>query len=271
MRNWKEGIIPFVAVIAAGTFMTGPALAQSGGCGIERDVTPKPLDEQTWKRMNDIYEDIGEENYDLAFQKLTDIVNRGKGGNYQKAIDIYTTSILAASKLATVAAARIDDCELGAIGVLDLGPVQLKQRRVTGPDGLSIVLVETANRRSSLLDDQPQRLCSEVHSVVWTVTDTETHRNFWAEQGFAVSPAFEFESPGVSDLLDLPRASVPARMCMISDADVRPIRLELLEFTADLGDAAPPPPAAGIWGMRAKGSTPAFVEAPGGIRLEVVA
>ena len=86
MRNWKSGLLPFATVLVAGTLFSGQLSAQSGGCGIERTVTPKPLDEQTWKRMNDVYEDIGEENYDLAFQKLTDMVNRGKGGNYLKAI-----------------------------------------------------------------------------------------------------------------------------------------------------------------------------------------
>ena len=85
MRNWKSGLLPFITVLATGVFFSSPLAAQSS-CGIERSVKPKPLDEQTWKRMNDVYEDIGEENYDLAFQKLTDIVSRAKGGNYLKAI-----------------------------------------------------------------------------------------------------------------------------------------------------------------------------------------
>jgi tetratricopeptide (TPR) repeat protein len=61
-------------------------MAQADGCGIERDVTPTPLDEQTWKRMNDIYEDVGEENYDLAYQKLVAMTERTRGSEYLKAI-----------------------------------------------------------------------------------------------------------------------------------------------------------------------------------------
>jgi tetratricopeptide (TPR) repeat protein len=85
MKQWTSGILTFVSVLAASTLISSTAVAQSG-CGVERNVKPKPLDEQTWKRMNDIYEDIGEENYDLAQQKLLDMVERGKGGVYQKAI-----------------------------------------------------------------------------------------------------------------------------------------------------------------------------------------
>jgi tetratricopeptide (TPR) repeat protein len=69
-----------------GMMASGQAMAQSYGCGVERDVSVKPLSEQTWKQMNDIYEDIGEENYDLAFQKLKDMLDRDKGGVYKQAI-----------------------------------------------------------------------------------------------------------------------------------------------------------------------------------------
>ena len=70
--------------LAAATYGTA-AFAQAG-CGVERDVTPKPLDEQTWKRMNDIYEDIGDENYDTAYQKLISMEERARGSDYLKAI-----------------------------------------------------------------------------------------------------------------------------------------------------------------------------------------
>jgi len=86
MRNWKPGVLPFVSVLLAGAFCSAQAMAQANNCGIERSVTPKPLNEQTWKRMNDVYEDIGEENYDLAFEKLNSMVERARGGVYLKAI-----------------------------------------------------------------------------------------------------------------------------------------------------------------------------------------
>ncbi|NND43738.1 MAG: tetratricopeptide repeat protein [Xanthomonadales bacterium] len=85
MRSLANLKITFALVIA-GVLASGQVLAQSYGCGVEREVSVKPLSEQTWKQMNDIYEDIGEENYDLAFQKLKDMLDRDKGGLYKQAI-----------------------------------------------------------------------------------------------------------------------------------------------------------------------------------------
>jgi len=76
----------FLPLLCLSLMMSGHVYAQANSCGIERDVKPTPLDEQTWKRMNDIYEDIGEENYDLAATKLNDMVSRGKGSKYLQAI-----------------------------------------------------------------------------------------------------------------------------------------------------------------------------------------
>ncbi|MFT5139462.1 MAG: tetratricopeptide (TPR) repeat protein [Lysobacterales bacterium] len=75
----------FLSIIAATVLFSGQALAQDA-CGIERDVSVSPLDEPTWKRMNDVYEDIAEENYDLAYQKLLDMTERSRGGVYLQAI-----------------------------------------------------------------------------------------------------------------------------------------------------------------------------------------
>ena len=86
MRNWKAGMLPFVSILVAAALFSAQVMAQANNCGIERSVTPKPLDEQTWKRMNDVYEDIGEENYDLAFEKLNAMVERARRGAYLKAI-----------------------------------------------------------------------------------------------------------------------------------------------------------------------------------------
>lgn len=81
-----ESLTAGLAVMLAAALVSGPAAAQTAACGVERDVSVKPLSEQTWKAMNDIYEDIGEENYDLAYQKLRDMMERDRGGVYQQAI-----------------------------------------------------------------------------------------------------------------------------------------------------------------------------------------
>ncbi len=85
MGSFKFGAMIFSSVLAATMLFSGQVQAQAG-CGIERDVKVQPLNEPTWKRMNDIYEDIGDENYDLAYQKLLNITQRSRGGVYLQAI-----------------------------------------------------------------------------------------------------------------------------------------------------------------------------------------
>ena len=86
MRKFSTGLATFVCVLAASAIFSAPVLAQADGCGVVREVKPTPLDEQTWKRMNDIYEDVGEENYDLAYEKLIAMTERTRGSEYLKAI-----------------------------------------------------------------------------------------------------------------------------------------------------------------------------------------
>ena len=73
-------------LVLASMLFSGQVFAQAASCGVERNVTPKPLDEQTWKRMNDVYEDIGDENYDIAYEKLVSMEERTRGSDYLKAI-----------------------------------------------------------------------------------------------------------------------------------------------------------------------------------------
>jgi tetratricopeptide (TPR) repeat protein len=61
------------------------AMAQASECGKKRDKLQGTLDEPTWKRLNDVYEDVGEENYDIAYDKLMKMAAR-KGDKYQKAV-----------------------------------------------------------------------------------------------------------------------------------------------------------------------------------------
>lgn len=76
-------LIVMLAIIA----VTIPAqlLAQVSECGKKRGRTTGALDEITWKRLNDVYEDIGEQLYDDAYDKLLKI-NARAHGNYEKAV-----------------------------------------------------------------------------------------------------------------------------------------------------------------------------------------
>ena len=81
----KRHLISLVIVLLA-AFATSHAGAQQGDCGIVRDVKPKTLDEPTWKRLNNIYEMVGEENYQLAYEELVRFQKRTRGNNYLDAI-----------------------------------------------------------------------------------------------------------------------------------------------------------------------------------------
>jgi len=74
----------FLLVIIA-VSLPGQAFAQASECGVKRKVSAGALDEPTWKRLNAVYEDVGEENYDLAYDKIQKMLPRANG-NYEKAV-----------------------------------------------------------------------------------------------------------------------------------------------------------------------------------------
>jgi len=73
----------FLAALAV--TLSGQVLAQTDECGKKRGKTSAALDEMTWKKLNGIYEDVGEELYDLAFEKLRRMYPRIHG-DYEKAV-----------------------------------------------------------------------------------------------------------------------------------------------------------------------------------------
>ena len=158
-----------------------------------------------------------------------------------RALDIYTTDM--DGVLAELSAAG---WPVSGPGTISVGPVTMRQALVVGPDGLPVVLVESTHRRSSLLDEFPDRRCSDPHSVVWCVDDLDAEAARWAAAGWTLGPVLSFSEPAVSEYLGLPRSPVPIRMVMISDESVAPVRLELLEFPDDPGPAPAAPAIAGL-------------------------
>ena len=65
--------------------LTNQAMAQAAECGEKRGKSASALAEITWKKLNDVYEDVGEELYDLAFEKLVKM-NRRIYDDYEKAV-----------------------------------------------------------------------------------------------------------------------------------------------------------------------------------------
>ena len=72
-----------VAVMLAG--LPSQVSAQSSDCGKKRGKISAALDEVAWKKLNDIYEDVGEELYDVAYEKLMKMYGRTYD-DYQKAV-----------------------------------------------------------------------------------------------------------------------------------------------------------------------------------------
>lgn len=79
---------PSLAIVSLSLLLAGgDVLAQSGAgaCGVERDVPTGTLDEPTFKRLNNAYELVGEEQYADAMEHLTYVGNRARD-DYTKAI-----------------------------------------------------------------------------------------------------------------------------------------------------------------------------------------
>jgi tetratricopeptide (TPR) repeat protein len=55
-------------------------------CNVNRDVEGRALDELTWKQLNAIYEDVGEEKFDDAFADLQKMLGRAGRDKYLQAV-----------------------------------------------------------------------------------------------------------------------------------------------------------------------------------------
>lgn len=77
-------LVPVAAMLLS--LFTGNVLAQAGQCGEQRKVMVKALDELTWKQLNAIYEEVGEENYDEAYEDLLKMLRRAGKNEYLQAV-----------------------------------------------------------------------------------------------------------------------------------------------------------------------------------------
>jgi hypothetical protein len=162
------------------------------------------------------------------------------------AIDLYTTDM--DQSLAVAASAGADT----SFGQLDyqFGPLRLREGKCLGPDGVILVFVDISRRRPSLLDEFPERLHSEVHSVVNIVRSVdEANRTWTTGAGLVVAADAVIDTPQLGEFLQLPTAD-RCRMSLLCDPEVSPIRFEQLGFIdggADLGvDLATWPLPAGL-------------------------
>lgn len=85
MNIQSNRLLLTIILTVAAVLFSGQVLAQASACGNKRGKLSKPLDEATWKKMNDAYEDVGNELYDIAYEKFLRINNRARG-KYLKAV-----------------------------------------------------------------------------------------------------------------------------------------------------------------------------------------
>lgn len=129
------------------------------------------------------------------------------------------------------------------------GPVTIREVEITGPDGLIVTLLEpSAGRRPCILDDDPDRLHSEVHAFVWSDTDLDQHIGYWTERGLQTLMDVVMETPGLGALVGVPDEDVKLRLTVFADEpDARPIRVEFVEFLGMPSNSHPSLPlAAGL-------------------------
>lgn len=146
-----------------------------------------------------------------------------RGGH---ALDIYTSDMAASTALA-----RELGVVVGPTADYVFGPVSLQQAQAMAPDEVPFVFVGIDRRLPSVLDDQPERVHSELHSVVGCIDGIDAETAFWKDVvGLELRSQFPIDVPAVSEFMMLPR-HVPIRMSVMSGPAANPPRFELLEFS----------------------------------------
>jgi hypothetical protein len=128
------------------------------------------------------------------------------------------------------------------------GPVTIREVEITGPDKLIVTLLQNdAGRMSSVLDDDPGRLHSEVHAFVWSDTDLDRLIGYWTDRGLQSRMDAVLDTPGLGALVGVPDEEVKLRLTVFADTDARPVRVEFVEFLGKPSNPQPTLPlAAGL-------------------------
>lgn len=141
------------------------------------------------------------------------------------ALDLYTRDMDASLRTAAAAGAHC-----GPVGRYAAGPAAIAEARAIGPDGLPVVFIDITQRRPSVLDRAPDRLHSEVHSIVWAVEDPEAAAAPWSAAGLDVLADLTLRDPSIDIFLELPEPGTALRLVLLAGPDQAPARLELLAY-----------------------------------------
>jgi tetratricopeptide (TPR) repeat protein len=85
-RFTRHGIIVATLSITLLALTGSPVFAQASECSRKRQVGAHALDEFTWKQLNKVYEDAGEEKYDEAYDQLQKMLARAGKGSYLRSV-----------------------------------------------------------------------------------------------------------------------------------------------------------------------------------------
>lgn len=159
------------------------------------------------------------------------------------ALDLFSTDIEASHALAVK-----HGYDASPITDHHLGPVVIREVAITGPDQLKVTLLwQTAGRRPSILDREPDRLHSEVHAFVWSDSDLDGVLGLWEDLGLVKLLDVVLETPGLGDLVGVQDEDLKMRLTVLADSEARPIRVEFVEFVGKQATSRPSLPlAAGL-------------------------
>lgn len=164
------------------------------------------------------------------------------------AIDFFSTDLDRSVALAAEAGHHVSH-----VASYQFGPITIREVEISGPDGLIVTLLESPVKRPTILDREPDRLHSELHALVWSVTDMDSKLPFWQQTvGFETVTDATFEGEEMAKVLGMPGKTIKARLAVMCDADSNPARLEMIEF---LGEPVAEHPS---WPLAAGLHAPAF-------------
>jgi hypothetical protein len=157
------------------------------------------------------------------------------------AVDLYTRSADATLEAAAAAGLRV-----AADATVTLGPLVMRQVALAAPDATLLVAIEANRRRPSVLDTDPARVHSEVHSMLWAVDSIDVALPFWRDEaGLELGLDVPLAGPDVAALMGLPDDDAKLRMVLLSDQALTPSRFELLEHVGRSGAPVPSWPLRG--------------------------
>lgn len=133
-----------------------------------------------------------------------------------------------------------------------MGPLQVGEVKVVGPDHLALVVIAVNRRRPSLLDADLARQHSEVHAAVWAADGLDEALRFWRDEaGMQVVLDATVREPAIAAFMHLPRPDTPLRLVVMAGVDGGAPRFELITFPEDPDAVVPSWPLRG--GLHALG------------------